>query len=142
MSDKTKVKQVSKSELKRSASARAKAFCTAQNYIWDWTESFNSFTKRRKDLFGLFDLVYIADNTMYGVQVTQHNGSARLAKMAGKAQKGESDEAAAYRRRCLWAWLKTGGRAEVWDYRHRKKGGVVVDIERVVLPLEIGDLES
>ena len=135
-------KPLTKAELNRTASARAKELCRERGLIWDWCESYEGFSKRKRDLFGLFDLVYFDGSAIVGVQVTQHNGNARFKKMLGKRQPKETTEQAQYRRRCLWAWLVAGNRAEVWDYRHRKKGGQVVAIDRIVMPLELADLDD
>ena len=143
-----KTKPLTKTELKRTASARAKEYCRENGMLWDWTESFNSFTRRKKDLFGLFDLVYFEHYgdglffRMVGVQVTQHNGNARKLKMIGQASDETDIDAAKYRRKCLWNWLRAGNRAQIWDYRHRKKGGAVVAVDRVVMPLELSDIET
>ncbi len=153
----TDPRPLTKTELRRTASARAKQLLREMGVIWDWCEHSHVQGKGPKarrwktDLFSLFDCVYFdmgesGQNTfdtdrpqLVGVQVTQHNGAARVAKMAGKQQKGEDPEKAEYRRRALWAWLRSGARAEVWDWRERRQGGVVVAVERVVIPLNMGE---
>jgi len=131
------MKPLTATERKRTPSARAKQWCReAQEQgrilAWDWCESFNSFTKRKKDLFGFADLVMVRAGSrpssmmdtppgLVAVQVTGGgNGPARVAKI-------KAEPAAA-------AWLRAGAKIQVWDYRQRKVRGVgVVSIERVVI---------
>lgn len=45
-------------------------------------ESYNAFTKRKKDLFGIFDLVAIGNEETIGIQITsKSNISARVKKI-------------------------------------------------------------
>ena len=142
--DKSRLKPLTAKELAFSTDDRAKEWCREQNLIWHWCEYYDSRARRKRDLFGLFDMLYFATGTpqMIGVQVTGGgNGRAREKKMLGKRQPHEKDDKAGQlRRMTLWAWLLCGNRAEVWDYRERRRGGIVVDVERVVLPLESFDL--
>ena len=94
MKDPSSIKPLTAAERKRTASARAKQFCRDGGYLWDWCESYNAFTRRKSDLFGLFDLLYFAPGStqLVGVQVTGgSNGNARIQKMLGAQQQGEND---------------------------------------------------
>lgn len=45
-------------------------------------ESYNSFTKRKKDLFGIFDVLAIGNGQTIGIQITsKSNMSARIKKI-------------------------------------------------------------
>lgn len=55
----------------------------AEGYICQVVESFNSFTKQRKDLFGVIDILAIRENEILGVQTTSASSvSARVKKIA------------------------------------------------------------
>lgn len=45
-------------------------------------ESYNAFTKRKKDLFGIFDVVAVGNEETVGIQITsKSNMSARMRKI-------------------------------------------------------------
>lgn len=45
-------------------------------------ESYNAFTKRKKDLFGIFDVVAVGNEETIGIQITsKSNMSARVKKI-------------------------------------------------------------
>ena len=100
--------------MSQSPTSRTLQYCRKHNLLADVAESYNSFTQRRKDLFGFIDLVILDGTTLIGVQVTStSNMSARRKKILN-----ERNEAAT-------AWLKTGALIEVWGWSKKleKKGG-------------------
>lgn len=53
-----------------------------RGYTCDVVEYWNSFTRTRKDLFGILDLLCIRDGEIVGVQTTSYaNASARIRKI-------------------------------------------------------------
>lgn len=96
-------------------------------------ERFNSFTKRRKDLFGFIDVVAIGPAIgVLGVQVTSgSNLSARIDKIKTEC----ADNAK--------AWLSTGARIEVHGWRKLKveRGGKAVRWEPAIREITLGDFE-
>jgi hypothetical protein len=84
-------------------------------------EYWNSFAKKRHDLFGFGDiLVGGPDAGFVIVQVTTRKQmSARRRKILGKLQVGDRNpqSSADYRVSCLLSWLRAGGRVLVqgWD---------------------------
>jgi hypothetical protein len=86
----------------------------------DVTESYNSFTQRRKDLFGFVDLVVIENGTLIGVQVTSRSNMSARSK---KIKHERSDQAR--------AWLSTGATIEVWGWGKKKVGNRMLwDLKR------------
>lgn len=54
-----------------------------RGYYAEVTEHWNSFTRRRNDLFGFVDVLCLGDNEIIGVQTTSwSNVSARVKKIA------------------------------------------------------------
>ena len=65
-----------------SLNQRTVALLEDQGYICDVTESYNAFTKRKKDLFGIFDILAVGNGETLGVQITSKaNMSARIKKI-------------------------------------------------------------
>lgn len=63
-------------------------------------------TKRRIDLFGFIDIVAVKDNTILAVQATStNNQSVRVQKIFTE------------RRDDAIAWLRAGGRIQVWGWK-------------------------
>jgi hypothetical protein len=53
-----------------------------QGYYAEVVERYNSFTKRRNDLFGFIDILCLGQNQVIGVQTTSYsNMSARIKKI-------------------------------------------------------------
>lgn len=84
-------------------------------------EHFNSFTKRRHDLFGFIDIIALSPgNRIIGVQTTSgSNAAARCTKIVD-----ECKDAAADFMRCggfleVHGWRKVGakGKRKLWDCR-------------------------
>jgi hypothetical protein len=76
-------------------------------YIADIAEYWNSFSRKRKDLFGFIDIVAVVDSEfpepILAIQATSYgNISARVKKIKGIP--------AAKR------WLQSGGKIEVWGW--------------------------
>lgn len=63
----------------------------------------------RRDLFNFIDIVELQEDCIVGIQCTASGSSARITKI-----KTECREAAI-------AWLKGGGRIQVWGWRKLKK---------------------
>ena len=66
-----------------SPTQRSKALLESQGYRVEIVERYNSFVKRRFDLFGFIDLLAIKPGETVGVQTTSYsNLSARVKKIA------------------------------------------------------------
>jgi len=54
-----------------------------RGYVCDTVESYNAFTRRKKDLFGLFDILAIGKGETIAIQLTsKSNMSARIKKIS------------------------------------------------------------
>lgn len=141
-------KELLKKHQNQTPSKRAKDYlswyCLANpGARWDWCE--NDIVRGRvtwkTDLFGFADAMLI-HNGWHAIQATGgSNGLARVKKITGEIQAGEKhgETKAANRRANALAWLRNGGTISVWDYRKRKKGGLVIEVERVVIPVTLED---
>lgn len=113
-----------------SPTQRALAECKRRGYVAQVVERFNSFTKRRHDLFGCIDIVAVTPwspvmsagdprwsiqvgtgpGAIIGIQVTSGtNHAARIAKIKAEPR--------------MAAWAKAGGLIWVWSYAKRGKRG-------------------
>lgn len=55
----------------------------SRGYICDTVESYNAFTKRKKDLFGVFDILAIGNGETIAIQLTsKSNMSTRIKKIS------------------------------------------------------------
>ena len=80
--------------MSESLTSRSKKYLEAQGYTVEIVEHYNYFTKRRHDLFGIFDLLAIRPNETLAVQVTSRgNMSSRRNKMADSDKIGEVRDA-------------------------------------------------
>jgi hypothetical protein len=65
-----------------SHNARTIALYESRGYKCDIVESYNSFSRRKKDLFGIFDIVAIGNGETLGIQLTSKNNmSSRIKKI-------------------------------------------------------------
>ena len=65
-----------------SLNQRTVALLEGQGYLCDVVESYNAFTKRKKDLFGIFDILAVGNGETVAVQITSKaNMSARIKKI-------------------------------------------------------------
>ena len=65
-----------------SLNQRTVALLKDRGYQCDVVESYNAFTKRKKDLFGIFDILAIGSGETLGIQITsKSNISARIKKI-------------------------------------------------------------
>lgn len=65
-----------------SLNQRTIALYEEQGYKCEVVESYNAFTKRKKDLFGIFDVLAVGNNETIGIQITSKaNMSARVKKI-------------------------------------------------------------
>ena len=65
-----------------SLNQRTVALLKDRGYQCDVVESYNAFTKRKKDLFGVFDILAIGKGETIGVQITsKSNIAARIKKI-------------------------------------------------------------
>lgn len=95
----------------QSPTSRSLDFCKKNSMSAGITERFNSFTKRRHDLFGFIDMIVLSEGKTLGVQVTSRsNMSARAKKIKTECK----DDAL--------AWLNAGNEIEVWGWGKIKKG--------------------
>lgn len=93
-----------------SPTQRALALARELGFTVQVVERFNSFTKRRHDLFGVIDLVAIKQGVgILGIQATADNGGHH----ADRRAKSQAEPR-------LLEWLLSGGRFEVWSFG--KKG--------------------
>lgn len=91
----------------------------AQGYTCWIVEYWNSFTQRRVDMFGMFDIIAIRENETLAVQTTTSGVAARVKKIT------ESEYLDAVRK-AGWrievhGWRKApktkGGKAQIWKQR-------------------------
>lgn len=100
---------------------------------WDWTE-YNLRHGRqsyKKDLFGFGDAIFCEPGkgaTILQITEGAGNASARYTKMMTE------------RLPAVAAWLGSGNKVEIWDYRKRIRGGKVVAIARVVRKVTMADV--
>lgn len=102
---------------KTSPTQRSLALLRKQGYRVAITEHWNSFVKRRQDLFGFIDLMAIG-NPMLAIQTTSGtNVSARVAKIQESDAAREWIEAG--HRIIVHGWAKRGPRGAVkrWECR-------------------------
>jgi len=87
-------------------------------------EHWNSFARIRQDMFGCIDIVALKEDAIVGIQATSTpNIRARIKK--------------ATQLPALRAWLKAGGRFEVWGWKKNDRGRydlTIVDINEEYLP--------
>jgi hypothetical protein len=95
-------------------------------FIAEVVEKWVPHANRRRDLFGCIDILAI-DRRTPGIVGIQATTLGHVADRLGKA--GARHE--------LAAWLKAGGRYEVWGWRRRPSGRWEVK----VIELRAGDLE-
>lgn len=90
---------------------RSLAYLRKQGYVCDIVERYNSFSKTRKDLFGMFDIIAIHPEAkgVLGVQTTS------TGNMTARVKKCQANEH-------LPLWLLTGNEAVVhgWALRGGK----------------------
>jgi hypothetical protein len=97
---------------------RSLAWLTRQGYLAGDVEKFNSFTKRRTDFLGLFDLLAVHKDApgVLGVQVTAGGGD--IQKHIRKMQKSPNLAAwiHAGNEACIHSWALRGprGKRKVW----------------------------
>jgi hypothetical protein len=65
-----------------SLNQRTIALYAEQGYKCEVVESYNAFTKRKKDLFGIFDVLAVGNEQTIGIQITsKSNMSTRIKKI-------------------------------------------------------------
>ena len=66
-----------------SQNPRTVALLESRGYKCDVVESYNAFTKRKKDLFHIFDILAIGNGETIGIQITsKSNMSSRIKKIS------------------------------------------------------------
>ena len=66
-----------------SLNQRTIALMEERGYICDIVESYNSFTRRKKDLFGIFDILAVGNGETVAIQLTSKtNMSTRIKKIS------------------------------------------------------------
>lgn len=103
---------------------RSRELLKEQGYATDITEQpFNQYTKRRKDLFNLFDLVGIRSDVsgVTGIQACGEDVSDHVKKVINgfTDPAGRSIPPNPYIR----IWLQAGNRAFIWAWRKRGERG-------------------
>jgi hypothetical protein len=65
-----------------SLNQRTIAIFKDRGYLCDTVESYNSFTRRKKDLFTIFDVLAVGNKETIGIQITsKSNMSSRIRKI-------------------------------------------------------------
>lgn len=74
-------------------------------------ERYNPYSQKRHDLFGIFDLIAMYPNQIYGIQSTTSDFTGHDKKILAEPRAIE--------------WLKCGGGIELWAWRKvkKKRGG-------------------
>lgn len=90
---------------------------------WITEKPFNPYTKRREDLFNLFDLVAIRDDIagVTGIQACGEDVSDHVCKVLKGYVGSKGDEIPPNPH--LRIWLKSGNRAFIWAWRKRGAQG-------------------
>lgn len=96
--------------MKTSPTARALAECRARGWTAQVVERWNPYAKIRQDLFGFCDIVAIAPDALWAIQVTSESHH------ADRREKCRQSEAARN-------WCRAGGRVAVWSYGKRGARG-------------------
>lgn len=95
---------------KVSPTQRALAHIRKLGHTAQVVERFCAFSKRRIDLFGFIDIVYLDGTNIVGVQVTSGDHHAhRREKILAEPK--------------ALAWIKHGGKIEVWSFSKRGERG-------------------
>lgn len=118
---------------KTSPTQRTLKWLRDQGYTAAITEHWNSFVKRRQDLFGFVDIIALGDGVTIGVQATSgSNVSARVEKICG------SDHVAAWingrNRLLVVGWSKKGPRGKVKRWTPTLREIVLIGESPIVLP--------
>ena len=111
------------------ATSRTLKHLRERGYEAQVVERWCSFSRRRIDLFNIVDIVAVKPGEIVGVQSTAHNLSNRLQKSIAEPK--------------LRAWLESGARFLIVDWRKRKKGKSVrwEPVEREVTLDDLTELE-
>lgn len=92
-----------------SPTARSLAECRKRGWTAQVVERFNSFSKKRIDLFGCIDIVVITPSGILGVQACAGSSHAdRRAKVLNEERVAE--------------WVAAGGRFEIWSWSKKASG--------------------
>jgi hypothetical protein len=99
-------------EIVISSTEKTIALLRKQGWQAENVERWNNFAKKRKDLFGVIDIVAIREGETLGIQATEgmNNKSNRVKKIKASA-KAEMWKLAGNRLE-VWTWRKIGGRWE------------------------------
>ena len=99
-----------------SPTARTLKELRSQGFVAEVVEHYNSFSRKRHDLFSLFDILAIREGRTLGLQVTtESNNSARKNKMMHETSHTRL-WLSAHNDCELWTWKKIKHR---WRYRRR-----------------------
>ncbi len=102
-----------------SPTQRSKAKLQSEGYLVAIVEHWNSFVKRRMDMFGIFDLIAIRGDETLAVQTTSgSNVSARIAKIRATQASAIWLESPS-RKIVVHGWARRGprGKRKVWTCR-------------------------
>jgi hypothetical protein len=96
-----------------SPTQRTLAECKKRGWTAQVVERFNTFTKRRIDLFGVIDIIAITPEGIMAIQATSGqtggNHSTRMAKIKAEPRAKQ--------------WIDAGGKFEVWSWAKRGAAG-------------------
>lgn len=104
----------------KSPTENSLAILRAQGYLCWVCEYFNSFTRRRVDMFGAWDIIALRENEVLFVQTTSDsNVSARVKKITENEHTADIRKAGV--RLEIHGWRKApkvkGGKAQIWKQR-------------------------
>ena len=113
-----------------SSNQRSMTRCTKLGWPRWKVEVWHAFAHKRQDLFGIIDVLALANDELIGIQSTSADVNQHLAKIR------ESE--------FTLPWLATGAKLEIWNWRKLKlkRGGKAVRWKcRVVRVLANGEQE-
>lgn len=105
-----------------SPTQRTRAYLKEQGFFSTITEKWNPHARKRQDMFGFIDLVYLTDCQIVAVQVTSGtNHASRKSKIIKECKKQASQWILCEGKIELWSWskrkVKRGGKAMRWTPR-------------------------
>ena len=113
---------------KISPTQRSIKLLKSRGYLVDIAESYNAFTRRRKDLYGFIDLTGLHPNEsgVLGIQTTTG------AHISARIEKAENLDA-------YWQWLACGNDVEFHGWRKIKGGKKVATWQPKILRVSLSD---